>query len=474
MLRLLKNTIGLVALLMMISFSLKSMSKVEDPIAVSSDEETVVTEPVVISDDDLTIMEDCSTTGTDSLTTIINYSLYREFFKQDNYEDAIGSWRKVYFDAPGIREQMHADGIKMLKYFIKKETNAEAKEGLIDTLMFVYDQRIHCFSSKNGTEGAVLARKMFDMSKYRGSDTKGVYEAGAKTIELEGIETKYFVLGAFMTSAVKMEELGALTGEDIIVHLDKVLEIIEFNADGKLGSKYTDSEPYIRGIAEKYFKCDLLVPRLQKQYDEAPDDIENLRQVQAKLAAKGCKDSPLYGIVSEKIFQIAPSFESAEFRAKKAYQAGNYEETERMYEKAISLGAIEELKADIYYKVAIMHRTKLNDFGKAREYCYKAIEARPGWGEPYLLIGDLYASSGRKCGPGTGWDSQIVAWAAIDKYQKAKQVDPSVTEKAQEKINRYWAFMPLKQDIFFKNLKVGQSYRVGCWIQESTTIRARD
>ena len=475
MLRLMKNTIGILALFMMISMSLMSMSKVEEPAVIADEVETVVVdETVIINEDGLVLMEDCSTTGTDSLTTIKNYSLYREFFKQDNYDQAIGSWRKVYFDAPGIREQMHADGIKMMKHFIKLEKDAAHKEGLIDTLMFVYDQRIHCFASKNGTEGSVLARKMFDMSKYRGSDTKGVYEAGARTIELEGNSTKYFVLGAFMTAAVKMEEAGDISPEQVLAHLDDVTNIIDTNAQASNGTKFTDAKPYIQGICQKYFSCELLIPRMQVDYDNAPNDIDNLKIIQAKLYGRGCKESPLYQTVAGKIFEIAPTFESAEVKAKQAYQAGDYAETERMYEKAISLGASEEQKSDIYYKIAIMHRSKTNDFGKAREYCNKAIAARPGWGEPYLLIGDMYASSGRRCGPGTGWDSQVVAWAAIDKYQKAKQVDPSIAEKAQDKINRYWAFMPLKQDIFFKNLKVGQSYRVGCWIQESTTIRSRD
>ena len=475
MLHIMKNSAAFLILLTTMTISLHSMSKVENPIL--EEEMVVVNEPteVLYAEDELIIMDDCSKTGKDSLATIQLYSLYREFYKQDNYDDAIGYWRQVYFDAPGIREQMHADGIKMVKHFIKKETDAKRKEGLIDTLMFVYDQRIHCFAKANGTEGSVLARKMFDMSKYRGKDSVGVYEAGKRTIELEGNKTKYFVLSSFMTSVVKAEQGGYIPEDKVINHFDDVMAIIDANrSDEKNGQKFADAEPYIKGIMVPYFDCDALVPRMEDKYNEAPNDIDNLKIVQARLAAKGCKESTLYGTVSEKIFQIAPTFKSAEFRAKRAYQAGDYNEYINMMERALELGASDEEKAQVYYEIATVHRSKTNDFGAARTYCNKALSLRPNWGDPYLLIGDMYASSGRRCGPGTGWDSQIVAWAAIDKYQKAKQVDPSIADKAQDKINRYWSFMPTKQDIFFKNLKVGQGYRVGCWIQESTTIRARD
>ena len=87
------------------------------------------------------------------------------------------------------------------------------------------------------------------------------------------------------------------------------------------------------------------------------------------------------------------------------------------------------------------------------------------------MIGRLYASSGPLCGPGRGWDSQIVVWPAIDMWNKAKRVDPSVAGEANKWIGRYSKFMPTMEDIFQRGLKVGDTYRVPCWIQENTKIR---
>ena len=101
----------------------------------------------------------------------------------------------------------------------------------------------------------------------------------------------------------------------------------------------------------------------------------------------------------------------------------------------------------------------------------EATKIRPEWGEPYLYIGRLYASSGKKCGPGTGWESQVVTWVAIDMFQKAKSVDPEVADKANKLIGQYSQYYPTKEDCFFRQLKAGDPFKVGCWIQRQTTCR---
>ena len=125
------------------------------------------------------------------------------------------------------------------------------------------------------------------------------------------------------------------------------------------------------------------------------------------------------------------------------------------------------LVAKIYYR-------DLKNYPTSRKYALDAAKAKPGWGQPYLLIGNLYASSGPLCGTGRGWDSQVVTWPAIDMWYKAKSVDSKVANEANSLINRYLQYMPKKEDIFFRNLKAGDSFFVPCWIQETTTIRTSD
>jgi hypothetical protein len=50
-----------------------------------------------------------------------------------------------------------------------------------------------------------------------------------------------------------------------------------------------------------------------------------------------------------------------------------------------------------------------------------------------------------------------------------------VKAEANKWINTYEKYMPSNEDIFFRpDIKEGDSFYVGCWIKEKTTVRAAD
>ena len=59
----------------------------------------------------------------------------------------------------------------------------------------------------------------------------------------------------------------------------------------------------------------------------------------------------------------------------------------------------------------------------------------------------------------------------IDKLQRAKAVDSSVANEANELIRVYSQYTPTAQDLFMLGYKAGDSITIGGWIGESTTIR---
>jgi phenylalanyl-tRNA synthetase beta subunit len=140
----------------------------------------------------------------------------------------------------------------------------------------------------------------------------------------------------------------------------------------------------------------------------------------------------------------------------------------RFYEEATKLATKNADKADYQYRVAQLY-SNLDNYGRAREAARNSIEFNPNSGKPYILIGKLYASS-------TVFDDPVlrktVFWVAVDKFVKAKQVDSSCADEANELIRRYSPHFPSKDDMFFKpELNEGKSFFVGGWIGESTTCR---
>ncbi len=63
-------------------------------------------------------------------------------------------------------------------------------------------------------------------------------------------------------------------------------------------------------------------------------------------------------------------------------------------------------------------------------------------------------------------------WAAVDKYKKARNVESVLAGSMAQRISRYQKYFPPTELLFFHNLNEGDSYKVGCWINEVTKVRA--
>ena len=103
----------------------------------------------------------------------------------------------------------------------------------------------------------------------------------------------------------------------------------------------------------------------------------------------------------------------------------------------------------------------------------KAANLKSDWGEPFLILGDIYVASANSCG-NNNLERGAVYWVAVDMFKKAKSVDDILSSKANKRISTYSKYFPSKEDCFFDNLSSGDNYKVGCWIDKSTKVRTRD
>ena len=94
---------------------------------------------------------------------------------------------------------------------------------------------------------------------------------------------------------------------------------------------------------------------------------------------------------------------------------------------------------------------------------------KENYGDAYILLAQLYASS-------PNWNDEAALnkctyFVVIDKLQRAKAVDPTVADKANELISTYARYTPKAEDLFMLGIKAGDRVTVGGWIGESTTVR---
>ena len=207
--------------------------------------------------------------------------------------------------------------------------------------------------------------------------------------------------------------------------------------------------------------------------DEVKNNLQNLdylKKVISFYRSVGCNESDIYFTAAEAAHKMEPTAASANANAEMAYLKKDYNTAIQYYDEATSLETDNLQKAEYQYKISQIYYSDLSNFVRARQYALKSLELNPNNGKAYLLIGLMYANS-----KGIYDDpvkSKTVYWVAVDKFNRAKQADPSLSEDANRLIRTYSAYFPTKEEIFFdKDLNEGKSFTVGGWIGETTTVR---
>ncbi len=409
--------------------------------------------------------------GSDSATCVVNLSLYREFYRQNNYKDAFPHWRWAFLNCPLSSQNLYIDGAKLVSDKIDKATDQTLKDAYFDTLMMVYDQRIQSFDR----EAYVLGRKGIDMVTLRPQNVEANYNTLKRSIELGGNESEsaavayYFQTVLAMVQAEKLDKIAVIDSYD---QLSTIIDhnIIKFQGDEKKLGMWNSIRANIDAAFEPFASCEDLIPLYEKKFAATPDDVDMLIKMTSMLDRKGCTDSDIFFLATEKLHSLQPG-------AKSAYLMGSLSREKKQNGKAIEyLNQSVELADNSDDKIKALNliagiNYEQRNYSAARSNAQRILQINPSYGKAYIFIGDLYAASSSMCTEDK-FSGKTVFWAAIDMYQKARNVDSSVAEEASGKISQYSRYFPPAQDLFFHDLHPGDSFTVGCWINETTTVRA--
>ncbi|MFO7978941.1 MAG: tetratricopeptide repeat protein [Bacteroidales bacterium] len=410
--------------------------------------------------------------GEDSVTCVKNWSLYDEYYRQKNYKMAVEPWRWMFNNCPRASQNIYIHGANLVKFLYSNETDPTKQEALVDTLMMVYDQRIKYFNA----EGRVLGRKAADLYQLRPDAVQEQFDVTERAIELEGQNAQGDVLFINFQSTARLVEAGVLDATVIIEHFDRASDIIDYNLENNPedSTYYMSARSNIDMLFEPYASCENLVKIYRPRYDKNPEDVELLEKITDMLNKSQCTDDELFYLASQSLHRIQPTAQSAFLMGRMESASDNYNEAMKYFEQAIELYEDEEEKFNTYLLMASIMHQQMNNKPQARVYARRAIDIRPDDGRPYLMIGEMYAASARDCGD-NDLTKKVAYWAAVDKFIQARNVDsdPDIKDKASQLINTYSQYFPDVETIFFYGLSEGESYRVECWINETTRVRPR-
>lgn len=413
-----------------------------------------------------------------------NYVLYRDFLKAGDWNQAFDYWKKVFAVAPaadGKRNSVFADGVRFYEYFMSQSQDSLQKEQYIDRIFQLYSGIDSCYHEG----GYAAGRKGFDLFyKYTHRATKEeTFQLLLTSAQKDNGMMRDFIINPFTALLVELHETQKISDADAKKHEQMIRASLAkglSECKGKDCDRWKIVEEYAPlrleyfETVKGFYDCAYYKAKYYQEFEAAPDDCDVIRNVYSYLRWAGCADNdPQVVAVVRKGNELCVEREKGP--AALAYECLRNAEYRCAIDgltKAAAETTDPTQKGAYLLTVGKIYYAHLKNFPKARQAFQQAADARSGWGEPYLWIGRLYASSGPLCGPGRGWDSQIVVWPAIDMWNKAKRIDASSASEANKFIGQYEQYMPDRSEIFSRLLKEGDSFLVGCWIQERTTVRA--
>lgn len=434
----------------------------------------------VVPEEDPVITEEC----------VMNVSLFHESVKNKMFADAYGPWWEVYTTCPNANKSIYSDGAKIVEALYQATSDPAEKERLAKLAVEMQDKRIRYFGNDAKYPKAyILGEKGLAYVDFYG-ETKlaEARECLRQSVEGMGNKSKVMVL-------VKLVDVSyALYKQDQNGKAEQFISDYELasNALGEQAADASNKNAEIAGKQKDYVDNIFAVSgaadcsKLDEIYGAVvSENLTNLDMLQkiAKLYKRvRCTESEVYFAACEAAHKLQPTQESAAGCASMAAKKGAYEAAIDYYDQAIKLAMVEDALedvADYQYNAAFYCFNNLKKYAEARKYAQASIATLSGLGQNkgqgrcYIIIGMCYAATRLYGNDAKGAIlNKTVYWAAVDKFYKAKQVDPSVEAQASEFIATYSRYFPTKEERFdLPNEFSGSTYFVGGWIGETTNIR---
>lgn len=417
-------------------------------------------------------------------------SIFNESVKNKMYADAYEPWKELYSGCPGINKAIYSQGAKMIKALYQTATDPAEKERLAKLGVEMNDKRIKYFGNDpKYPTNYILGEKGLAYVEFYG-DTKlsEARECLRQSVDAMGAKSKMEVLETLAEVSRKLYKQNPETmAEQFIGDYELVSTLLGAQAADE-NNKNAEYAAQKRDYVDELFATSGAADcaKLDEIYASAvQQNLSNLEMLQgiAKLYKRvRCTESEVYFAACEAAHKLQPTQETAAGCASMAAKKGDYEAAINYYDQAITMATVDDAMedvADYQYNAAYYYYNNLKKYPEARKYAQASIATlnglglNKGQGRCYIIIGMCYAATQLYGNDAKGRIlNKTVYWVAVDKFVRAKQIDPSVEAQATEFINSYSKYYPTKEERFdLPNEFTGSTYHVGGWINENTVIR---
>jgi len=391
-----------------------------------------------------------------------NWSLFFEYHKNGDFKTAAPyGWKVIHLDSTRFKTVYSKLADCYLNFYQNAKDTAK-REAYADTMVIIYDLGI---KNVPGRAAGLWLSKGYALATYfEGRDLDAI-KSYEKAIELDP-----------KTDFVYIDQLGLL----YMKNMEKNPELKKKAVDLYRTQHEKDSANQIPVDRLKQ-----LISDPQELVKIAEDDLKNDPEDPEKLwnAAQAHVEAEDYPGAEKHLRTLVKKFPKASNYVNelaKTYQKdGKYRQAIDSYEESLKLNpAIKEN----YLNIAACYR-QLENYSAARSTARKAASREKDWGQPYMEIAETYKAAVEHCiktTKGGDWakldiDDKLVYKLAQESYRRAKSIEPTLANEANQRINELSTLVPSKEDIFFNKGRIqngrmpiaGQCYT---WIGEDVPV----
>ncbi len=437
--------------------------------------------------------------GVDSIKTRRYYDEYRKLVDSYHYKDAIFFWEYVFKNAPGATKNIYLDGVKLYKHFYENEKSADKKGEYLQKIVNVFDKRAACNTDDKAN---ILARKALELEELEADYkiTLAAYQAATK-IPNQSIPS--FALVPYSRYAAQLFLEEKISESEHKAIQDDLMAIAQTNIDNGLdadnyyAAKVNVKKEFRQALiaqedkirianeenAKPLTECEQKINAYKKRIKESPDDDIMVSKMINALRNMDCSEANQYmgTLMAMQDANMRKKMEGSSVATRSgntlananfAVKNGDFEKAVELYGQAVFETTDAGKQAEYHFQIAKIEYAKLDNKEQAKKHLLEVITLQPNNGEAYILIGDVYIAAAKECFPTDNFAQKMVIYAAIDKWENAKEVDNTVEGKAQERISKYTNYLPTQSELFLARSRFkGKIYKIECWINEKVKVK---
>lgn len=395
---------------------------------------------------------------------------YKILIATSEHSKALKELNWLYENNPNLHQTIYIEGVDCIEEIMKSVDDKEREQQLKDSILWMYDQRIEYFDNDANTMDR-KAYQAFQLFYKTPSKYPMLADLYARAYDMNGPEISDFNLNSYMLLAKLYyqrdpENMPAEKVLDIHTQISDVIEMKRKsggNAD-RLKKEQDKTDAWLSSI-DGILTCEFIEEKLVPKFRENPTDLATAKKIFKYSVQAKCTDQPFFLEASEPVFKEQPTYTLGNAIGSRYLAKGDLNKSLEYYEQAANLATEPEDKFSALMGQATVNSKKGNKT-RARALAYQALSAKPGSADAYNLIGNLYFTSFDDC---AGAKSKVldrgVFIAAYNMYEKAGNSSQMSAAKDQ---------FPSKEEVFTESYETGQNITVGCWINETVSIKTRD